>query len=176
MPQVYSCSQSGPLKLAPPHDPNAEEFYTFYYRPRSWLADAEVFEPNDCAEIGDTITPTVPNGFVYECLSSGITGAIEPDWPTVTGETVTDGTVEWKTLSDTSLVRSGDTITNSEWEVSVDATLSDDSLTGAITYVKVSDVPLSIADFILTNRITILRENGFTVIKDRSLKVKVKET
>lgn len=176
MPQVYSCSQSGPLKLAPPHDPNAEEFYTFYYRPRSWLADAEVFEPNDCAEIGDTITPTVPNGFVYECLSSGITGAIEPDWPTVTGGTITDGTVEWTTISDTSLVRSGDTITNSEWEISVDAVLSEDSLTGAITYVKVSDVPFSIVDFILTNRITILRENGFTVIKDRSLKIKVKET
>jgi len=39
--------------------------------------------------IGTIIRPTVHNGYVYECTTAG-TGAAEPTWSTVPGETSTD--------------------------------------------------------------------------------------
>jgi lysophospholipase L1-like esterase len=39
--------------------------------------------------------PTVANGFVYQVVQAGTTGATQPTWPTVAGQLVTDGTVIW---------------------------------------------------------------------------------
>jgi hypothetical protein len=43
---------------------------------------------------GARIHPIAPNGYVYEITSSGTTGAIEPTWPLVEGESVTSGEVQ----------------------------------------------------------------------------------
>tara|TARA_B110000211_G_scaffold15953_1_gene16700 strand:+ start:31606 stop:32343 length:738 start_codon:yes stop_codon:yes gene_type:complete len=43
---------------------------------------------------GARIHPIAPNGYVYEVTSSGTTGAIEPTWPAVEGESVTSGEVQ----------------------------------------------------------------------------------
>lgn len=46
---------------------------------------------------GQSVEPTTPNGFRYECTTSGTSHAtIEPTWPlTPVGATVTDGTAVW---------------------------------------------------------------------------------
>jgi len=41
------------------------------------------------------VTPTVPNGFCYQCTTAGTSGAGEPVWPVIPGNTVADGTVVW---------------------------------------------------------------------------------
>lgn len=41
--------------------------------------------------------PTVDNGFVYQVITAGTTGATQPVWPLVAGETITDGSVVWAT-------------------------------------------------------------------------------
>lgn len=41
------------------------------------------------------VKPTVNNGFVYVCTTSGTASGSEPTWPTTIGATVTDGTVVW---------------------------------------------------------------------------------
>jgi hypothetical protein len=38
------------------------------------------------------VIPTTPNGYWYECITTGISGSIEPTWPTNEEETVFDGT------------------------------------------------------------------------------------
>lgn len=47
--------------------------------------------------LGDLIEPSTPNGYVYECTTSGTSHAsTEPTWPTSgLGSTVTDGTAVW---------------------------------------------------------------------------------
>lgn len=41
------------------------------------------------------VVPTVANGYIYRCTTSGTTGGSQPTWPTKAGQTVTDGTVVW---------------------------------------------------------------------------------
>jgi len=177
MAQVYGCGRTSPLSLGSPHDPNAEEFYMLQYRAPAWIANTTYVEKLNCDEIGDLVTPLQQNGFLYECVSSGITDAAEPTWPTVTDGTVDDGTVQWKAIPDAfNLLYSGETIIGSEWESdNASITLVEDGVAGGRTYVKVTTVPATIGQFILTNRVTIQRLGGITEKIDRSLKVKVKE-
>lgn len=44
---------------------------------------------------GSVVSPTVFNGFVYECELTGTTGASEPVWPTVAGSVIADGSTSW---------------------------------------------------------------------------------
>lgn len=80
------------------------------------------------------------NGYEYECTSAGQTGPREPEWPTVIGGTVTDGSVTWtcRAVSNASLTRiiqsctwlgggltvDGDTIVNTAGEAEVSAYVS----------------------------------------------------
>jgi hypothetical protein len=41
----------------------------------------------------------LPNGLAYQCTTAGVTGSTEPTWPTIVGQTVTDGTIVWTCLS-----------------------------------------------------------------------------
>jgi len=45
--------------------------------------------------VGDTIEPTTPNDYIYECTTAGTSGGIEPAWGTTEGGTTEDGTVVW---------------------------------------------------------------------------------
>lgn len=55
-------------------------------------------------EAGTEIMPSSPNNFIYQATNSGytavdtngISGVIEPTWPTTIGETVDDGQIRWK--------------------------------------------------------------------------------
>lgn len=52
---------------------------------------------NTAYTLGQLVTPVTPNGFAYECAAAGTSHASnEPTWPTVIGQTVTDGTVTWR--------------------------------------------------------------------------------
>jgi len=49
------------------------------------------------AVVGTVIRPTTSNGFLYECTVSAaaMTALTEPTWPTVLGDTVSDGSNTW---------------------------------------------------------------------------------
>lgn len=53
------------------------------------------------ARTGSVAVPTIPNGFTYACITSGVSNAvIEPlAWPTILGNVVSDGTVVWQCVS-----------------------------------------------------------------------------
>lgn len=51
--------------------------------------------------VGALVKPATENGFYYECTVAGTSDSSEPTMPTRQDETVTDGTVTWKTVPDT---------------------------------------------------------------------------
>lgn len=45
------------------------------------------------------IKPTVPNNRIYTTVGGGVTGGVEPVWPTTPGDTIVDGTCTWTTVA-----------------------------------------------------------------------------
>lgn len=54
-----------------------------------------IWAPGESQAVGDLLVPSTLNGYLYRCTTAGTTGATEPTWPTVVGNTVTDGTAVW---------------------------------------------------------------------------------
>jgi hypothetical protein len=64
-------------------------------------ASNPTWQSNTIVELGDTVVPTVSNGYAYKCTIAGTTNDTEgePTWPTTVGQTVTetDG-VKWECI------------------------------------------------------------------------------
>jgi len=59
--------------------------------------------------LGTFVSPTTPNGYIYECVVSGTSSPSEPSWGTTEGETTVDNTATWKCYIDST------TTVNREW-------------------------------------------------------------
>lgn len=59
------------------------------FTPTYWTASKSYKE-------NDLVQPTESNGSYYRCIKSGISGEIEPVWPTTFGTEITDGSVKWR--------------------------------------------------------------------------------
>lgn len=62
-----------------------------YVSLKSWASTTAYTTGNN-----DYVVPSTPNGYIYQCATSGTSAGSEPSWPTTPGGTVTDGTVEWE--------------------------------------------------------------------------------
>ena len=61
--------------------------------PSDFLAGATAPTARTASAVGSVVKPSVHNDYVYECTASaGVLGTEPTTWPTVPGETVTDGT------------------------------------------------------------------------------------
>jgi len=61
-------------------------------------------EASTAYDVGDLIHPPEANGFIYECITAGITDVLDPAWGDVQDETFLDGTVLWKSHENYALV------------------------------------------------------------------------
>lgn len=60
------------------------------------------WEAGEDYSVGDTVEPTVQNGFRYVCTTAGTSGSGEPTWPTSgIGSTVNDNGVVWELTAET---------------------------------------------------------------------------
>jgi hypothetical protein len=60
----------------------------------SW---SNAWAPSTSYSAGYIIRPTTGNGHVYLAQNTGVSGATQPTWPTIVGQTVSDGTMVWNT-------------------------------------------------------------------------------
>lgn len=60
---------------------------------------ATTWQPNTAYSLFQYVQPTDPNGMLYRVTQEGTSGSTEPEWPTVEGQTKTDGTVRWVAAS-----------------------------------------------------------------------------
>ena len=71
---------------------NGDVYHSYLDDPGAWAASTAY-------NAGDFRRPTTPNGYRYEVVTAGTSGASEPAWPTTVGATVTDGGVTWKCVA-----------------------------------------------------------------------------
>jgi hypothetical protein len=85
---VYACVKDGTTAGSPPaFTTDADSVYR-----KTWIAGSYF-------ELTSFCRPTTPNGYVYEVTAMsytyGLSGSVEPTWPTTPGNTVVDGFVTW---------------------------------------------------------------------------------
>lgn len=60
-----------------------------------------VWQPTTAYTVGNLVVPTTANGYSYRATTSGTSAGAPPTWPTTSGQTVGDGTVNWTAQSQT---------------------------------------------------------------------------
>jgi hypothetical protein len=66
-----------------------------YTAANSW---GRVHATSTAHTLGQIVRPSTGNGHLYICTVAGTSGGSAPTWPTVSGQTVTDGGVTWTEL------------------------------------------------------------------------------
>ncbi len=68
-----------------------------YYASRTRVETVDQWQALTAYNVGDFVIPTGANTYnhAYKCTTGGTTAAGEPTWPTVSGNTVSDGSVVW---------------------------------------------------------------------------------
>lgn len=152
-----------------PQDIDEEKYYDILYRPLPWKATTKYSYERDL------VIATPCTGLMYLCVSSGISGDTQPDFPTSEKKTISDGTVTWKAEPYRG-IQPEDTITSSTWfSDQAGIVLEDDFIIeGCICSVKVVDIPQGIDNFTITNEVFI-ESNGRTEKFHRSLLIEVKQ-
>lgn len=60
------------------------------------------WQPGRAYQLGQTAkTPSLPANTIAICTKAGTTGAAEPTWPLLVGDTCNDGSVTWKLITET---------------------------------------------------------------------------
>lgn len=145
------------ISIREPFDPDASLHYIMYLKPPVWNSSEEKVE-------GDIISPSSPTGYVYKVVSGGITGTVEPSWPSTKGDRVVDNTVEYIAISNSyylsanaSLIISGNAPTATSTDLVPVNDLQYDS-SGRISF-KVGPVPSGVDRFSVT--VGFYVDNGF---------------
>jgi hypothetical protein len=157
---TYSATQKGPLKIPGYIDKDEVTIINVYWGAPPFTANAVYRE-------GDICTPSVDNGYYYQCTTNGVAAATEPTaWGQVTQ---TSGTAKFTAIPYDLFVLPSETISTSTWAATTGVTLTGSAHTGFVTSVEVSITDATLTTFELTNSIT--KSNGEK--RDRTFMYKI---
>ena len=162
--KFYTANESGPIPADAPHDPDAELFYGFKYKP-------EVWQPNTVYRKDKQIVmPSVFNGFQYQIVSNGKSGSSEPVWPTVKREIIDDGTVRFKAVEYNLYLGDSETLVSSSWEATNGVPVTNEAFTAeGEALAMFGPIPDDVCEFVITNHI----ETSSGEKDDRSMIIEV---
>jgi hypothetical protein len=152
------------------HDPGDEKYYTFIWKPPTWNAGSDYL-------LDSVVRPTTFNGFVYTCVSPGVSDTTEPTWIVGLDKRTTELTnLVWLSSAYNLNLLPGDNISSSTWKADAGITLGSASENDGITQVKVSiDVGTTLTSFTLTNVVEITRQDTKVEILERSIVIGITE-
>lgn len=151
----YSATAKNGYKFESVFDPEAKKTVGIIYKPPVWASGTVYYYRFE--DDYDVVVPSVFKGLYYRVINPGLSGTVEPTWPTTVGSRVTDGTVIWEAVA-YNLLPNDEAIAESTWTASEAVTLSDSNNTGRATYVTIADVPEGVLKFAVTNHI--VKNNG----------------
>lgn len=149
---IYSALAKTGFKMPGVIDPDSKRRIGILYRPDTWAADTVYYLRRD--DDYDVVVPTGTNGFYYKVISPGRSGATEPTWPTVVGQTIASGSALFEAVA-YNLLPPTETITTSAWTATGEVELTDEAFTDGKTSVLIDAIPAGVTGFTLTNRITL---------------------
>jgi len=164
---IYSATAKGPFKIPGFHDRDNKRLVGIIYRPDVWAANTVYYVR--AVDDYDVVVPTNFKGLYFKAISPGLSGAVEPIWPTTVGETVTDG-VTWEAVA-YNLLPPTESIVTSNFTATDSVTLTNSSNTANTTQTMISAVPAGVTVFSITNHI--VKSNGEE--NDITLQFKVAE-
>jgi len=94
---IIAYDEAAMKAIMPAPDGNGEKSAALTYTFATAKAAGVTPTARTTAVVGTVIRPTTSNGFLYECTVSAaaMTALTEPTWPTVLGDTVSDGSNTW---------------------------------------------------------------------------------
>jgi hypothetical protein len=162
---LYKDTEEGPLQLESLHDPSEILDYTIYY-------SAPVRVNATKYLLGEIVYPATRTGIYLLCVQPGITAASEPTISTVKNTQITDGTVKWKVVHDTLILKEGEVIFSSSWAATESVPTTSSSFANGYTIIYAGPVPAGVTSFILTN--TIVTDASPARTYERSIEIQVK--
>jgi hypothetical protein len=161
---LYKDTESGPLQLESLHDPSEVLDYTIYYSAPTRANSTKYL-------LGEIVYPSTRTGIYLECVQPGISTSPEPTISTVKSTRITDGTVVWKVVHDTLILKEGEVVFSSSWVASESVPTANDSFANGYTTIYAGPIPASVTSFILTN--TIVTDASPARTYERSIEITV---
>jgi hypothetical protein len=152
---AYSATVKGPFKVAGYHDKDSKRLFGLKFKPPIWAADTVYYVWD--TDYFDIVIPTVFKGLYFKVTNPGLSGATEPVWPTLVGDTVNDNGIIWEAVA-YNLMPITETISDSTWTASNSVTISQQNFTASTTQVRIDSVPAGVDSFTLTNHY--VKNNG----------------
>jgi hypothetical protein len=150
--QIYSPTTKGPLKITGYIDPDDNTKISVYW-------GAPLFSPLTIYRQGDICRPSTDNGYYYQCTTNGTSGSTQPTW---NQEEVTWGTAIFAAIPWNLWLLPDEILTASNWVASNNAiNIATSTFNDYKATVFVSQIPNTLVDFHLTNKVT--KANGETI-------------
>ena len=152
---IYSATAKGPFKIAGYHDKDSKKLVGLRFKPAAWTSGTLYYVWNTATY--DVVIPTVFKGIYFRATNPGLSGATEPTWPTLVGDTIEDNGIIWEAVA-YNLMPITESISGSTWTASDSVIISQQAFTASTTQVRIDAVPAGVLSFTLTNHY--VKNNG----------------
>lgn len=139
------------------HDPDSSRIMGWLFRPPVWQAGAVYIKRDD--DNYDVVIPTEFTGLLYRVKNSGKSGASEPTWVMVPGQTTNDGAKGLVWVADNyNQMDVGVNVTGIEYVTTHGVTVSATAFTNYSSTFKIDPLPaaaIAAGEFEITSRVTV---------------------